>query len=93
MSSSRTNDTFDDVLAYVKTVRSVFEDKIEKFDEFVRLIRDYEARRIEIEAVKDDQKNGERQGDDNALAVKEEQKDDKHQGDDVALAVKDEEQV
>lgn len=100
MSSSRTDYTFEDVLAYVKTVRLVFEDKIGKFDEFVRLIRDYEARRIDLEAVKE-----------GAIELFEEHKDllsrfniflpgneislpldDEQQGDDDELAVQDEKQ-
>jgi histone deacetylase complex regulatory component SIN3 len=52
-SSRRTGPLIDDARVFVKDVEAVFQDKREKYDEFVKLLQDFGAKRIDRRVVKE----------------------------------------
>jgi hypothetical protein len=52
-SSRRTKPLVGDAMEFIKDVKLVFQDKREKFDEFMKLLHDYSAKRINKRVVKE----------------------------------------
>lgn len=53
MSRSRNNPTFDDAMQFVMEVNDTFKYKRGKFAEFLKILNDFKAQRIDLEDVKE----------------------------------------